>query len=159
MSLKWSHVLIYILGGICCWLVLFAWGDRHIKTFHMSTIRGSLQHHARMAEVLFSISDSTPDSEVDAIQEKLQYHIAVIDRQGRTVSDSLLSGADLGAMGNQLDHREIEEAARQGMGSDLRYFHRTGGWFLHVAVPLSNGGGFIRVSTAVSGPEPTLPPD
>ncbi|MDA2926694.1 hypothetical protein MYX78_05595 [Acidobacteria bacterium AH-259-G07] len=152
MKIRWQRVLIYFLGGICCWLLLFVWNERHIKKFHLETLRKSLQHQAHMMEMLFSLSDLTSDSEVDTIRPKTPYNITIIDRQGRVVADSLFSGKDLDKIENQLNQKEIIQAAQEGLGSDLRYYAVTDGWFLYAAVPFSNGKGFVRLSTPVSGP-------
>ncbi len=149
MSMQRRRVLIYVLGGICGWLLLFAWNQTSIKKFHLETMRQGLLHHARLVQVQFDLNPSA----VSAIGEVIPYRIEVIGPQGQVVADSLFSNEDFERTENQLDSKEIQEASREGAGTDLRYYSVTDGWFLYVAVPVSTGG-FIRLSKPVSGPDP-----
>ncbi|MDA2933209.1 hypothetical protein MYX82_02585 [Acidobacteria bacterium AH-259-D05] len=158
MKVRWQRVLIYSLAGICCGLLLFTWNQRYIQGFHLDIMRNNLKHQARLMEPMFHLSTSTSDSEVDAIGEKVPYQITVIDGLGRVVADSLFSGKDLGHLENQLNQKEIVEAAQNRIGTDLRYYEATDGWFLYVAALFSTGEGFIRLSRPVSGPDPVADP-
>ena len=153
MIVRWQRVLIYSLAGLCSGLVLLSWNERSIQRFHLDIMRNDLGHQARLMEPLFSLDESTSDPQLDAVREQLPCHLTIVDRSGQVVADSLFSGTDLAKMGNQLNHKEIVEAAQSGMGSDLRYSEATGGWVLLAAIQ-SSGGGFIRLSRPVSGPEP-----
>lgn len=157
MRVQLRHVLIYVLAGICCWLLLWVWNQRHIKRFHLETRRGSLIHHAHLMETLFQLNSSTLDASVDALREKIPFWITIIDARGLVVADSFFSGGDLQRVENQLQAKEIVQAAHKGQGSDLRYFSLTDGWFLYAAVPISTGG-FIRLATPVSGSDPSPEP-
>ena len=154
MMVRWQRVLIYILGGIGCWLLLVVWSQGQLREVHLQIMLKGLEHHARLTELLFHLDDSISNSEIDNIRQKIPYHIAVIDRQGRVVADSLF-GQNLEHMDNQINQREIIQAVQEGLGSDLRYNPATDGWFLYAAVALSTGQGFIRLSQPVSGPWPT----
>ena len=154
MMVRWQRVLIYILGGVGCWLLLVVWSQRQLREVHLQIMRKGLEHHVRLAELLYDLDASTSNSEIDNIRQKIPYHIAIIDRQGRVVADSLF-GRTLGHLENQLNQREIIQAEQEGVGSDLRYNPATDGWFLDAAVSLSTGQGFIRLSQPVSGPWPT----
>lgn len=158
MKIRWQRVLIYQLAGLCCGLLLFTWNQRYIQRFHLEIMRNNLKHQVRLMEPLFHLSHSTSDSQVDAIGEKIPYHITLIDGGGRVVADSFLSGKDLENMENQLNQKEIIEAAEKGIGTDLRYYTVTDGWFLYAAALLSTGEGFVRVSRPVSSPNPVADP-
>ncbi len=151
---RWQRVLIYILGGIGCWLLLVMWSQRQLREVHLQIMRKGLEHHVHLAELLYNLDTSTSNSEIDNIRQKITYHIAIIDRQGRVVADSLF-GQNLELIENQINQREIIQAAQEGVGSDLRYNPATDGWFIYAAVALSTGQGFIRLSQPVSGPWPT----
>ena len=114
-------------------------------------MRQGLLHHARLVQVQFDLNPAA----VDTIGEGIAYRIEIIDPEGQVVADSLFSAEDLERSENQLASKEIQEASQEGAGTDLRYYSLTDGWFLYVAVPASTGG-FIRLSTPVSGPEPLL---
>jgi hypothetical protein len=157
MMVRWQRVLIYSLAGLCSGLLLFSWNERSIQRFHLDIMSNDLTHQARLMEPLYHLNELTTDGQLDAIREQLLYHLTIVDRRGKVVADSLFSGTDLAEMGNQLDLKEIVEAVQSGMGSDLRYSEATGGWVLLAAIQ-SSGGGFIRLSRPVSGPEPTEVP-
>jgi len=152
MSMRKGRVLIYVLGGICVWVLLVAWNQKSIKRFQLETIRQGLVHHARLVQVQFDLNPSA----VGAIGEEIAYRIEIISQEGQVVTDSLYPNEDFERTENQLDSKELQEASREGVGTDLRYYSVTDGWFLYVAVPASTGG-FIRLSTPVSGPEPSSP--
>jgi hypothetical protein len=153
MNSRLQHFVLCVLVVLCGWILFFIGYRQNIKEFHLDTIRQGLLHHARLAEVLFELSSSTPDAAVDAVRERIPYRIEIISARGRVLADSLFSGEDLERHENQLDRKEVVEATEEGQGSDLRYYEVTRGWFLYVAVPLTTGG-FIRLSTPVSGSEP-----
>ena len=157
MRFRWQRVLIYSLAGLCCGLLLLSWNRRYIQSFHLDIMRNDLHHQARLMEPMFHLNESTSDSQMDALREKLPYHVTIIDPGGRVVADSMFSGEDLGKMANQLNRKEIMEASQNGTGSDLRYHEATGGWVLF-AVIQSSGGGYIRLSRPVSGPNPVEDP-
>ncbi len=117
-------------------------------------MRNGLEHHARLTVLLLDPDDSISQSELDSIRQKIPYHIAIVDHRGQIVADSLL-GKNLGNVENQAHQKEILEAGREGVGSDLRYNPATDGWFLYAAVPLSTGQGFLRLAQPVNGPWPT----
>ena len=125
MKLRWQRVLIYPLVGLCCGLLLSSWNQRYIQSFHLDIMLNDLRHQARLMEPLFQLNESTTDGQVDAIRKQLPYHLTIIDRRGRVVADSLFSGSDLERMGNQMNQKEIVEAAKKGTGSDLRYYETT----------------------------------
>jgi len=60
-----QRVLIYILGGIFCWLLLIVWSQRYIREFHLQIMRNGLEHHARLTQVLLNLDDSISESEID----------------------------------------------------------------------------------------------
>jgi two-component system phosphate regulon sensor histidine kinase PhoR len=157
MKIRWQRVLIYPLAGLCCGLLLFIWNQRYIQSFHLDIMLNDLRHQARLMETPFQLNESTTDGQVDAIREQLFYHLTIINRRGIVVADSLFSGTDLEKMGNQVNQKEIVEAAQKGTGSDLRYYETTGGGVLLVATR-SSGGGYIRLSRPVSGPHPVEDP-
>lgn len=117
-------------------------------------MRNGLEHHARLTVLLFDLDDSISESEMDSFRQKIPYHIAIVDRTGRVVANSLL-GKNLEKVESQAHQKEILEAAEEGVGSDLRYNPATDGWFHYAAVPLPTGQGFLRLSQPVNGPWPT----
>ena len=123
MSKQPRRVLIYVFGGICVWLLLFAWNQKSIKRFHLETVRQGLLHHVRLVQVQFDLNPSA----VSAIGEEMPYRIEIIGPQGQVVTDTLFPGDDIEGIESQLDSKEIQEASREGVGTDLRYYSVTDG--------------------------------
>lgn len=105
-----------------------------------------------MGLVLKSLEGQKParwDSEsleplVDHLAEGAVYRITLIDRQGKVVADSEVSGPRLAELENHSNRPEVREALAQGWGESLRYSTSIQKEMLYVARPYPQG--VIRVS-------------
>ncbi len=72
MMVRWQRVLIYILGGIGCWLLLVVWSQGQLREVHLQIMLKGLEHHARLTELLFHLDDSISNSEIDKIARRFR---------------------------------------------------------------------------------------
>lgn len=81
---------------------------------------------------------------IDHLAEGAAFRITLIDRQGKVVADSEVSGQKLSELENHANRPEVKEALSQGWGESLRYSTSIQREMLYVARPFPEG--VIRIS-------------
>jgi two-component system phosphate regulon sensor histidine kinase PhoR len=119
-------------------VMMVSWGVRRNVT---DRIARTLVTAARLAAENLSerdLASVSPDAAADAIGRLVSARVTLVAHDGTVVGDSDLSSDELPLVENHGDRPEIQQAAREGVGTARRHSLTLGTDMLYVAVPVKN---------------------
>ncbi len=105
-----------------------------IYRYSLQTVQDSLKEEISYIKTCMEVAEEDALSQVDEVQ--VDTRITLVDEMGNVLYDS---GHDEAAMDNHRDRKEIQEALKIGVGSDIRQSNTISKSMIYYAVRMDNG--------------------
>ncbi len=147
-TLKGKFALSHILVGLLCLLVIGVYMARSLEAHYYASTRHLLFSQARLVDRMLHIASSGEDlqSVAKLSAEATGSRITIVASDGTVLADSMEAPSQ---MENHLSRPELIQAAREGVGTSIRYSSTIGTDMMYVAVPVQWGQGdvgWVRVA-------------
>jgi two-component system, OmpR family, phosphate regulon sensor histidine kinase PhoR len=158
LSIRWKVTLATLVAVASGLLIAGVLAIQSLEQQEISQLSAVLEARTKLVEfglqpLLLGSASSRDPAELQAVVRELSHRasarVTVISAEGTVLADSAVPESGLAAIENHRSRPEIEQAALQGHGQDIRASHTTGERTLYRAIVTSRRPGmspvFVRV--------------